>query len=216
VAAPQQVPRLARILVLLDMNGTLLYRAKSELPCGRKPDLDVSGVRYYLREGAKELAVWLDGHPRVSLAFYTSMQGKNARPAVQLLLGKERGAAVDVYDRPFNVPDPDGANAWDTMRDLPKLWAAPHGVARGHGPPSTVMIDDSHRKMRHCPNNVLVVDEYSEAAVLNGTERTADRTFPLSALARYLSVMLQHVTTDVRKATPEWESARRREAARQS
>jgi hypothetical protein len=60
----------------------------------------------------------------ITLAFYTSMQGRNAEPAIDKLAGagwRERG--VRLYDRSFQKDDPTGAEKWDTMRDLDKVWS---------------------------------------------------------------------------------------------
>lgn len=85
------------VLVLLDMNGTLLYRAKKPLPIV-VPDADgrdtapafIHGnplpLYYYMRPGAKEFVAAMVWHPRVRLAFYTSMRGVNAIPAAQFLM----------------------------------------------------------------------------------------------------------------------------------
>ena len=133
---------MAKLLVLLDMNGTLLYRAKSRLP-KLTPDLAPSGARksplpgvkyfYYVRPQAQWFVQALMAMPRVRLAFCTSMQGANARPAVDYLAGEgwnQRG--VLLLDRRFQKPDDQGKNEWDTMRDMAKVWAhlaVEHGAA---------------------------------------------------------------------------------------
>lgn len=84
----------APVLVLVDMNGTLLYRAKKPL------NLTVDGepaaaafvhgdpvpLEYYIRPGATEFVAAMARHPRVRLAFYTSMRGVNALPAARFLM----------------------------------------------------------------------------------------------------------------------------------
>lgn len=102
------------VLVLLDMNGTLLYRAKKPLRIpeggdgggggggGRGGDGGGGGgggagtvafvhgnpvpLQYYMRPGAGELVAEMVRHPRVRLAFYTSMRGVNALPAASFLM----------------------------------------------------------------------------------------------------------------------------------
>lgn len=86
-----------RVLVLLDMNGTLLYRSKTRLAKVSGDGDDGSGgaafvhgdpdpLHYYIRPGAAELVAALASHPRVRLAFYTSMRGVNALPAARYLM----------------------------------------------------------------------------------------------------------------------------------
>ncbi|CAM9392793.1 unnamed protein product [Discosporangium mesarthrocarpum] len=154
------------ILLLLDMNGTLLYRSKSliEGPSVPPPSLLHGDLFYYFRPWASELVRFALGHPRVRVAFYTSMRGSNAMPAVQYLTPP--GSPVpEVYDRPFNVPDPAGINSWDTIRDMEKVWAAVGRVGEGFGPQDTLMVDDSPRKLRHMPGNTLIVPNFNEVSV---------------------------------------------------
>ncbi|KAH8045386.1 hypothetical protein JL720_16705 [Aureococcus anophagefferens] len=73
---------------------------------------------------------------------------RNAEPAVRALCGS--GGAPELYAAEFNAPDDDEAgrrHAWDT-----------------------VMVDDTARKMRRWPGNVLVVDEYDADAVARGDD----------------------------------------------
>jgi hypothetical protein len=120
------------------MNGTLLYREKHRLEpkSGRIPDMAPSpprvdhtlGVRYfyYIRPGAKELVEALFGCPNATIGFYTSMQGSNASPAVDFMVGRGWGRQkghgqemkAHLFDRRYNKKDPLGENDWDTMRDL--------------------------------------------------------------------------------------------------
>lgn len=85
------------------MNGTLLFRAKEALRFsteggggGSKQEEEVvkpafvhgepEPLQYYMRPGAAELVAAMDRHPRVQLAFYTSMRGVNALPAARFLM----------------------------------------------------------------------------------------------------------------------------------
>jgi hypothetical protein len=120
------------LLVLLDMNGTLLYRAKHNLHA-RIPDqaptpprIDDAKVQYwyYVRPGTQKMVRSLAKLRGVTVAFYTSMQGRNAEPAVKYIAGKNwnKGEVPFLlFDRKYNKADPTGGNSWDTMRDLPKV-----------------------------------------------------------------------------------------------
>ena len=94
------------MLVLLDMNGTLLYRAKKPLRTPKSGGIDGRGggggagtvafvhgdpvpLEYYMRPGAAELVAAMVRHPRVRLAFYTSMRAVNALPAASFLMPKD-------------------------------------------------------------------------------------------------------------------------------
>jgi hypothetical protein len=162
------------------------------------------GVRYfyYIRPGAQELVQALLGCPNATIGFYTSMQGTNASPAVDFIAGRgwERAkgqgkeAKAHLFDRRYNKKDPTGENDWDTMRDLPRVWQ--ELVERGtpkncFGPHNTIMLDDTWRKMRAHPNNVIVIPEY-EASTIMGDDSNSD----LVAARNYL---LQVLSENVRK-----------------
>jgi hypothetical protein len=204
----------SRRLVLLDMNGTLLYREKHQLRpnSGRRPDIAPTecnpGVKhyYYIRPGAQDLVKMLIGCPNATVGFYTSMQGTNASPGVEFIAGKgwdrlkakgkRKGKERKIYlfDRQYNKKDPSGSNSWDTMRDLPRVWQELEkwGVSDSFGPHNTIMLDDTWRKMRALPNNVMVVPEY-EASTIMGDEDTS------SVLSAAQSYLLQLLDTNVRK-----------------
>jgi hypothetical protein len=128
------------LLVLLDMNGTLLFRARRELEC-RRADIKHDVFHYFFRPYAQELVLWLLQHPRARVAFYTSMRMSNALPAVAHLLKAETplapglehlGLEPYVYDREFTAPDPEGQHSWSTKRDLDRVWSANMKVTMNH------------------------------------------------------------------------------------
>lgn len=87
-----------RVLVLFDMNGTLLYRAKRPLPLPEgwsdppQPAFehgDPDPFQYFFRPGARELVGAVSRHRRACVAFYTSMRGVNALPAALFLMPED-------------------------------------------------------------------------------------------------------------------------------
>lgn len=194
-----------QILVLVDMNGTLLVRSKQRL-AGREPDVSSSGMHYYVREHADALMEWLRNQRYVVMAFYTSMRMSSAQPAVDLLC---RGATI--FDREFNQHDPSGDNPWDTMRDLNKVWQH----VDGFDDTNTIVIEDTMRKMRDHPRNVVVVPSYTETTVLGGGDDalvglpayihgliTADDVRQTIAANRYWSNSVVVASGDSNVATP--------------
>ncbi|CAM9279330.1 unnamed protein product [Choristocarpus tenellus] len=198
------------------MNGTLLYRAKGTLegPSAPPHSFQHADLFYYFRPGAKDLVQAILAHPRARLAFYTSMRGSNALPAAQYLL-PEGSMESEVYDRPFNVRDPMGKNEWDTMRDLDRVWSESGRVGSGFGPEDTLMVDDSPQKLRHMPDNALIVPEYNEARIyLETHSRDGERDGGDGAASMadlqclyhvkdYLSRLLDECEGDVRVYTVE-------------
>lgn len=88
----------SQVLILFDMNGTLLYRAKRplQLPAGQNESPEPAFVhgdpdpfQYFMRPGARELVGSIARHPRACVAFYTSMRGVNALPAALFLMPED-------------------------------------------------------------------------------------------------------------------------------
>lgn len=188
------------LLVLVDMNGTLLVRTERVVP-GHEPVFRVKmgskTRKYYLRPHAQEMLTNLLNHPRVRLAFYTSMRRENAQPAIRALVKPPHNPeSMCLFDRPFNVADPTGENEWDTMRDLDQVWSIANSWSAGYccpfGPSNTIMIDDTPRKMRAWPMNVVVVPEYREEHV-----SLPDRDPSLLHAWNYLQRMLEECADDV-------------------
>ena len=161
-----------KLLVLLDMNGTLLHRTKSRPQHIRlAPDLalprtaDSPARCYYMRPQAQWFVQALMAMPRVRLAFCTSMFGRNAHPAVEYLAGRRwQEHGVLLLDRSFQKHDSQGKDKWDTMRDMEKVWAhLPRVCGWVHGETDTVFVDDSPRKMREHPENALIVPTFDDA-----------------------------------------------------
>ncbi|KAJ8602557.1 hypothetical protein CTAYLR_008353 [Chrysophaeum taylorii] len=157
---PIMRPQRRQVLVLLDMNGTVLVRSKKRL--GRAPDAKLNDVNYYLREHASALVDRLLSNVSVVLAFYTSMRESSARPAITALSG---GRDVELYEREFNKVDPLGENHWDTMRDLEKIWGTLGKAGAGFDATNTIVVEDTERKMREHPHNVIVVPSFTEDMV---------------------------------------------------
>ena len=130
-------------------------------------------------------------------AFYTSMREANARPIADYLTG---GRRVDIYERKFNKPDPSGEHDYDTMRDLPSVWnSVKPSSARGFTEENTVVIDDTLRKMRELPHNVLVVPPFEEDAVKKGTDDIMD--YVKVYWDMLLDEEVQDTSLDVRETT---------------
>ena len=76
-----------KLLVLIDMNGTLLLREKKRIS-GKAPDFVHAKYKYYIRTGAKHFIKEIMAMSEVRFAFYTSMYGTNAKPAISKLAGR--------------------------------------------------------------------------------------------------------------------------------
>jgi len=178
-----------KLLVLLDMNGTLILRCKPNRNKGevreRSPDFchSSTGMEYFLRPGAVELLSFLIRDERVKPVVLTSMMKNNASPALLELERRAMGESSKkktVPDIPiycghglYNVPDVNKKiKPWDTMRCLEEVW---NGINSSNQEKydgrNTIMIDDTKRKMRYHPFNVIKVSEFTERSLSAKIER---------------------------------------------
>ena len=130
---PPQQNQDRRLLVLLDMNGTLLLRSKKGVG-GLVPDFSYAKNKYYIRSGAVAFVKWLAAVPEVRLAFYTSMLTRNAVPAVERLLGHTWQEHVGMYDRDFQKHDPEV----NQFIGSPRICAREHRWGASTPPPSAL------------------------------------------------------------------------------
>lgn len=162
--------RETKLLILLDLNGTLMYRSVFKLNTAIKFNEAGEDQRfYYYRPGAVEFVSFLidqlETTDCVDIAFYSSMTGKNATAAATNLDPSRR---LHVYAREFNQRDTSSENQWAVIRDLSAVWAAPGRPAFQHSARSTIMIDDTFRKLREFPDNLVQVPEFTEQSVVHG------------------------------------------------
>jgi len=74
-----------RILVLIDMGGTLFFRT-GEKDVGKKYNFTYKRYKYFMRPGYKKLLRTFMDHPRVSMGFYSSIMRKNIIPILYKIL----------------------------------------------------------------------------------------------------------------------------------
>ena len=77
------------------------------------------------------------------------------------------------------------------MRDMEKIWSTSGRAGCGFDATCTLMVDDTDRKMRHAPGNLIRVPEFKEAQHRN------DNT--MQELRAYLSTLLDTCDGDVRE-----------------
>lgn len=195
--------RAGRILVLMDMNGSLLFKAENQdfktndfasALGGRQPDWKHKGKGFYLRPFAKDfLDAVLRPNSKLLFAIYTSRQLVNAEPQVRAL-GHATGRpqlldelfalyAGDAY----SIPDPQ-AGKFKSKRCLQRIWrdrstCARAGMHLDHC--NTLNLDSEARKLKDHPENGLVVPAYTADVVRR--DATSEKTdCALLALRDYL------------------------------
>jgi hypothetical protein len=75
-----------KLLVLVDLGGTLFFRSKDKQVKGASFNFKLHQYMYFLRPGHKEFLLKLFAHPRIKLAFYSSIMFKNIWPVMERVL----------------------------------------------------------------------------------------------------------------------------------
>lgn len=151
---------IVRKLLILDLNGTMLFRSKATHPSKPRRVLlrpYVPAFLQYLfyRETNYDVMVW------------SSAQPVNVKDMVGKVFGGTRKQLVAVWDRKyFNLSQKDYYKKSVTLKNLEQPWdflnaARPEG--QHHSAATTLLLDDSTVKASLQPYNHLCVTEFDEA-----------------------------------------------------
>ena len=201
-----KLERTARILVLMDMNGSLLCKLGKDGKDGHPgrdagpADFEDRNNRFWVRPHAAEfLEALLHPKSKIAFAIYTSRQMRNAQPQVDMLFQNlglralQRNLYATFAGDEFSVPDP-AAGPHKSKRSLPRIWsdrrtcAAP-GVKFDMC--NTLNLDNEASKLREHMENGIVVPSFS-AARLGKDDKT------LLQLKDYLLTLAKECHGDVR------------------
>ncbi|PNY24266.1 FCP1y domain-containing protein [Tolypocladium capitatum] len=157
-APPSTLADPRRILVILDLNGTLLFR-----PIRKQP------TKFVERPHARRfLAYCLDSF---HLAVWSSARPENVQHMLaQLLTSEQRQRCVVIWGRDrFGLSRDDYDSRVQCYKRLSAMWnhpdvltSHPHASRGGRWDQSnTVLVDDSPEKGRSEPHNILPIPEFS-------------------------------------------------------
>ncbi|EFY93218.1 phosphoprotein phosphatase [Metarhizium acridum CQMa 102] len=158
LAPPTQLPQPRRILVILDLNGTLLYR-----PSRRRPSHFVerpharSFLKYCL--DTFHLAIWSSARPDNVNSMVAQLLAPDECARCVVVWARDRlGLSPEDYDARVQV-----YKRLSTVWDDPRVRASHPDAARGAcwDQSNTVLVDDSREKGRSEPYNILPVPEFS-------------------------------------------------------
>ncbi|KAF9053535.1 hypothetical protein BDZ89DRAFT_1056126 [Hymenopellis radicata] len=138
---------MTRKLVVLDLNGTLLYRPKTKKVFPRPYLSTFTSFLFH-----PEIRKWLD------VMVWSSAQPQNVAPVVASAFGRHASQLKSVWarDRMGLSPDQYSRKAV-TRKDLEKVWAA----FPSHNPGTTFLVDDSPSKAHFQPSNHICLPEYT-------------------------------------------------------
>lgn len=126
---------------------------------------------YYKRPGIDTFVTGLHNSDHFELAIYSSMAKHNIEAAMNALLDhKSQHAITKILDQTMCKKDPDGDEAWDTIRDMDKVWKA----MPKYGPANTILLDNEARKFKEHPRNGIIVPEFGVGEVKSRKTGTLD------------------------------------------
>jgi hypothetical protein len=164
---PEMLKEPRRLLVILDLNGTLIL----------KPDFkNPNDIR--IRPGAPQLLEYLFGH--FSVMIFTSSQPHNAETVARALFSEvqyEKLVAIWARDK-LDLTPAQYRGKVQVYKKLDKIWAnneiqasfLPTGTGKWDQT-NTILVDDSHLKALQEPHNLLQVVEFTGKP--NGLTRKA-------------------------------------------
>ncbi|KAL6924379.1 hypothetical protein FSST1_001653 [Fusarium sambucinum] len=159
--APERLPQPRRILVVIDLNGTLLHRPNKKRPFDFTERPHAKAFLGYCIE-TFHVAIWSSARP------------ENVEKMVEkLLTPEEREQCLVTWGRDsFNLSKEDYMTKVQVYKRLTKIWTDPRVMA-AHPRASeggvwdqtnTILVDDSFEKGRSEPFNTLTLPEFSGLA----------------------------------------------------
>lgn len=156
------------VLVLIDINGSLLTRCKEEIAV--EPDFEIKYHKYYFRPGFKDFLLRLANHPRCSLSFYTSIMAHNVDMILQKIFKddlEELRGKIGFFESSFcpkfdsnKQMKPLMQDEWDTYRDLDLVLADSECKKHAITTKNALLIDSEARKVQLDLANALCLVDY--------------------------------------------------------
>jgi NLI interacting factor-like phosphatase len=186
-----------RLLVILDLNGTLLVRPNSVQP-----------RIFNIRPGVHQLLDYLF-HNHVVM-FYSSARPANVEAMVDALVNKKRAkslAAIWGRDKLELTPVQYNEKV-QVYKKLEKVWADEQIQAtcldgQRWSQANTVLVDDSHLKALSQPHNLIQVPEFTKKTALAKTEKRREHEIVASLRAKLEELKWAH---DVSRHIFRWQT----------
>ncbi|KAL2413663.1 hypothetical protein ABEF95_011863 [Exophiala dermatitidis] len=195
-----------KLLVILDLNGTLLVR----------PNRRSDPKKFKIRPGVTQLLDYLFEHHVVMI--YSSTRPENALPMVNNLIHpKQRQLMAGVWARDkLDLSKAQYNNKVQVYKRLHKIWAdkdiqSKAEPGRKWDQSNTILVDDSHLKALAQPHNLLQVPEFENNAPKEGGPALRDWQLKEQAILESLQQKLEELKwqVDVSRLIREWQSGKR-------
>lgn len=192
-----------KLLVILDLNGTLLVR----------PNRRADPKMFVLRPGVDRLLRYLfDNH---LVMVYSSARPENVQAIVSKLFSPEqRAQIVAVWGRDkLDLTPHQYNNKVQVYKKLDKIWcenSIQDRAPRGHrwNSTNTILVDDSHLKALAQPHNLLQLTEFENNAPREGGQALRDWQMEQERIMESLELRLEHLKwqVDVSRLIRQWQN----------
>lgn len=196
-AVRAQVAPSERLVVLCDLTGTLFHRNYLTPVEGVPESVHDRAWYIYERPYAQEMVRELAEHPMVSIGIFTTMTDKNAKTFLRILGLMDYFFFVYAQNEDMGWCEEDHENfnhdkqRYEWKKNLHNVFGhASTELGFNVGERNCIVVDDTPRKTREYPNNVIVPARYDEAAV-----RGPDHH--LCSLMRYLIRVAENFHGDI-------------------
>ncbi|KAI9016752.1 NLI interacting factor-like phosphatase-domain-containing protein [Hyaloraphidium curvatum] len=190
-----------RVLICLDLNGTLLdrltdgdriKRSRTNPKCPPIPDLVINGKKIYFRP---YLDLFLEGLFRsFAVATWTSAMPKNADPMVTHLFPKKLRGKLQFNWTREKCEIMGSAREHQSIKDLAKMWADEEASSAGRwNERNTLIIDDSVGKGARNPFNAIHLVPFT---VTEPDHLDCDTDSTLLSVINYLSHLVEWLEQD--------------------
>jgi len=195
-----------RLLVVLDLNGTLLVR----------PNRRSDPTKFKIRPGVTQLLDYLFSNHVVMV--YSSARPENTMAMVKNLIHpKQRNEMAAVWARDkLGLNSRQYNNKVQVYKKLEKIWAdtdIQSKAARGckWNQSNTVLVDDSQLKGLAQPHNLLQVPEFEDNAPKEGAAVLREWQLKEQAIVKSLELKLEELKwqVDVSRLIREWQTGKK-------
>ncbi|TPX32877.1 hypothetical protein SmJEL517_g04072 [Synchytrium microbalum] len=182
VPSPRNENMNTRLLIVLDLNGTIIDRvketsrklARANPHCPIEPNFTSNKAKIYFRPHLETFLTLL--FDNFTVAAWTSAQPNNALPLAHGVFGKYFDKLAFVWNRSHCSAVKESRKDHSSIKDLRKVWVDPSRVdfstlgreedidVHCHGPWSprnTVLLDDTPYKASYTPNNIIPLPTFT-------------------------------------------------------
>lgn len=191
-----------KLLVLFDINKTLVYKCDKKVPKALLPYKLIKGHAVYIRPGVEYLLQPMLCSDHVQVGVYSSMKKAMINETLKALLENlrllEKKDSVWIFDRDCCVPDLNGTNIYDTIKDLELVWRQDIVRKQGFDKTDTIIVENDVKKASKCIGNLVRMVPFDENDV-NDANCESKSVQVLKSYAEYFKSMISGPISNIQE-----------------